>query len=111
MVPDMPDYGFYRDVYLGSAIPESAYTGMIARAGSWLRQLENSCRVVSYGEESRKLALCAAAETLYFHGSKQGIAQTSVGGVTVRYEQGGVPLQRLLLQAVGGFLEVYRGVS
>ena len=108
---NMPDYGFYRDVYMGTTIPESVYGGMIARVGSWLRQLENSCRVVAYGEESRKLALCAAAETMYLHGGKQGVAQSSVGGVSVRYEQGGVPLQRLLLQAVCGYLEVYRGVG
>lgn len=108
---NMPDYGFYRDVFLGTAIPQTAFPGLVARAAGWLRQLENSCRVVAYGEESRKLALCAAAETLYFHGGKQGVAQTSVGGVTVRYEQGGVPLQRLLLDAVSGYLEVYRGVG
>ncbi len=107
----MPDYGFYTDVYMGAAISQTAFPGLIARAGGWLRQLEGSCRVVSYGSDSRKLALCAAAETLYFHGGKQGIAQTSVGGVTVRYEQGGVPLQRLLLDAISGYLEVYRGAS
>ena len=108
---NMPDYIFYREIFLGTAIPESAYAGMLARAAGWLRQLEGSCRVTAYGEESRKFALCAAAETLYFHGGKQGIAQTSVGGVTVRYEQGGIPLQRLLLDAVSGYLEVYRGVG
>ena len=107
----MPDYGFYQDIYRGSAIAPTAFPGLAARAGSWLRQLENSCRVVSYGEESRKMAICAAAEVLHFHGGKRGVAQTSIGGVTVRYEQGGVPLQRLMLDAVGGFLEVYRGVG
>ena len=107
---NMPDYGFYRDVFRGTAIPQTAFPGLVTRAGGWLRQLENNCRVVAYGEESRKLALCAAAETLYFHGGKLGVAQTSVGGVTVRYEQGGVPLQRLLLDAVSGYLEIYRGV-
>lgn len=96
---------------MGAAIPQTAFSGLVTRADGWLRQLENSCRVVSYGTDSRKLALCAAAEVLYFHGGKQGIAQTSVGSVTVCYEQGGVPLQRLLLDGVSGYLEVYRGVS
>lgn len=107
----MPDYGFYREVYQGTAIPETAFGGMVTRAGGWLRQLEGSCRVVAYGEESRKMALCAAAETLYFHGGKQGVVQSAVGGVSVRYEQGGVPLQRLLFQSVCGYLDVYRGVG
>ena len=108
---NMPDYGFYRDVYRGTAISQTAFAGLIARAEGWLRQLEDSCRVEQYGLESRKMAVCAAAEVLYHHGGKRGVAETSVGGVTVRYEQGGVPLQRLMLDAVSGYLDVYRGVG
>ena len=107
----MPDYSYYRDVFMGSAMGQPVFDRLIRRAESWLRQLEGCCRVVSYGDESRKLALCAAAETLYFHGGKQGVRHSSVGGVSVEYDQGGVPLQRLLLEAVSGYLEVYRGVG
>ena len=107
----MPDYRYYKDVFQGTVIPQSAFPGLIARVEGWIRRLERNCRVEPYGEDSWKMALCALAETLYFHGGKEGVAQTSVGGVSVRYAQGGVPLQRLLLEAAAGYLEVYRGVS
>jgi hypothetical protein len=107
----MPDYGFYRDVYLGTSVPQGAFDRYCARASQWLQQLERYCRVVSYGEDSRKMALCAAADVLYVHGRRQGISQTSIGGVSVHYRSDGASLQQRLLQAVCGYLEVYRGVS
>ena len=107
----MIDYGFYKDAYLGASIPENAFPRLMMRAKTWLENLEHTCRVVSYGEESRKLALCALAEVFYAYGGRQGISQTSVGGVTVHYEPDQAPLQRRLLQSVAGYLEVYRGVG
>ena len=107
----MISYGFYKDAYLGASIPEAAFPGLMMRAQAWLENLERVCRVVSYGEESQNMALCALAEVFYAYGGRQGISQTSVGGVTVRYEQDQAPLQRRLLQSVAGYLEVYRGVG
>lgn len=107
----MPDYGFYKDVYLGTSVPQNAFAELLARATQWLGQLERCCRVEPYGTDSRKMALCAAAETLYTYRQRLGIAQTSVGGVSVSYEKNADSVQRQLLRAVSGYLEIYRGVG
>ena len=108
---NMPDYGFYTDVYAGTVIKQAAFSEMIHRAAQWLESLERCCRVVAYGPQSRQMALCAAAEEIYRYRSTERIAQSTVGGISVRYEKSDVPLQRLLLQSVAGYLEVYRGVG
>jgi len=110
-VHKMPDYGFYTDVYTGSTIPQAVFGEMLRRAADWLEGLERCCRVESYGPESRKMALCAAAEELYRHRVRASVEQSTVGGISVRYEKSDAPLQRRLLQSVAGYLEVYRGVG
>ena len=108
---NMPNYGFYTDVYAGTSINQAAFSELIRRAAQWLEGLERCCRVVPYGPESRKMALCAVAETLYSWRKRAFVEQSTVGNVSVRYEKSQVPLQRLLLQSVAGYLEVYRGVG
>lgn len=108
---NMPDYGFYTDVYAGSVLAEDAFRELIRRAADWLEGLERCYRVESYGPDSRKMALCALAETLHSWRKRAFLEQTAVGNVSVRYEKSNVPLQRLLLQSVAGYLEVYRGVG
>ena len=107
----MPDYDFYQQAFAGSVIPEGAFRENIARAEQWLVWLEGCCTVVAYGPESRKMALCALAETYYRHRRRQFCRQTQVGSVSVQYEKDTVPLQRQLLESARGYLEVYRGVG
>jgi len=107
----MPDYDFYRNIYAGSVIPEGAFREQLLRAESWLNWLEGCCTVVSYGPESRKMALCALAETMYSYRRQRFCQQVQAGSLSVRYDRGKEPLQRLLLQSLGGYLEVYRGVG
>jgi len=109
-VHKMPDFAFYTDVYRGSDISAAAFPRLIQRARDWLEGLEYICRVVPYGPQSRKMALCAAAEVLQRQ-RNAGYSRTSIGGVSVTYEKNPVPLQRQLVQAVSGYLEIYRGVS
>lgn len=107
----MIDYDFYVNSYLGSTIPEKAFSGMAARAADALAQLRRKYRVISQDEVSVKMALCAMAETLYSHRNrKQGVASATVGGVSVRYENGGLE-QRQLLQQARVYLDIYRGAS
>lgn len=106
----MVTYDFYRDVYLGSALSEEAFPQAAARAEAWMRKLERSCQVTPVGEDSRELAVCAVAETLARFGRHQNVAQTTVGGVSVRYESDR-KLQRQLLQNAAVFLDIRRGVS
>lgn len=107
----MPDYGFYTDVYAGTQLSQGAFPEMIRRAADWLEGLERYCRVVPYGQDSRRMALCAAAEVFHSWRKRAFVEQTTVGSVSVRYEKDGAPLQRQLLDAVKGYLELYRGVG
>lgn len=108
---NMPDYTFYKEGYEGSTISEGEFPPLCAAAVRWLQKLERCCRVTPYGDESRKMAICAIAETLALWERKHQYLETSVGGVRVRYQQSDLPLQRQLLQNASGYLEIYRGVS
>ncbi len=106
----MVSYDFYRDVYLGSALSEAAFPRAAARAQAWLEKLERTCCVEPVGQDSRELAICAVAEAMERTERQQNVAQTSVGGVSVRYENG-KSAQRQLLQSAGVFLDIRRGVT
>lgn len=107
----MVDYEFYVNCYLGSAIPEKSFPGMAAQAAAVLERLEGCCRV-SGGEEARKLAVCAMAESLYSHARRAGgLTSASVGSVSVRYEDTGTNLNRELYQKASIYLDIYRGVG
>ena len=107
----MPDYTFYQTEYQGSMLPEAEFSALRVPADRWLQKLERSCRVNPYGPDSRKMAVCAIAETLGNWERKHQYLETSIGGVRVRYQQSDLPLQRQLLQNASGYLEIYRGVS
>lgn len=100
----MVDYEFYVNDYLGSAIPEKAFSGVAAQARQWLQYLKNNYRVVSSGTGAEKLAMCAMAESLWhrqsgnmlFPGSKTGEKQT---------------LGRELYEKASIYLDIYRGVT
>jgi hypothetical protein len=106
----MVSYDFYQNTYLGSALSETAFPAAAARAEEWLCQLERSCCVAPHGADSRAMAVCAVAEALAAFRKTERIAQTSIGGVSVRYEHSG-QLQRALLQTAGIYLDIYRGVG
>ena len=107
----MPDYEFYRSDYEGQMLGEAEFSAFRAAAARWLQKLERCCRVTPYGPDSRKMAICAVAETLAVWERRNGYLETSVGGVRVRYQQNDVPLQRQLLQNASGYLEIYRGIA
>ena len=64
-----------------------------------------------FRSESRKMAVCAIAETLAAWERKNSFLEESVGSVRVRYQKNDLPLQRQLLQNVSGYVDIYRGVS
>ena len=111
----MADFAFYTDVYMGCAIPEKAFPGMALRAEEVLRRFQRIYRVTVPGEDSRKLALCAMAESLYAHGKRAGgMTAASVGEVSVRYEGGESAektLQRELYEKASIYLDITRGVE
>ncbi len=107
----MVTYDFYKNIYLGSQISETAFPGLLARAEEWLSQLERTCRTEPYGENSRDMALCAVAEMLEESLSHRQISQMSVGEVSVRYaDDADASFQKKLRQRVACFLRIKRGV-
>ena len=111
----MVDYDFYVNTYLGSTIPEKAFPGMAARAGAALERFQRIYAVVQNGEDSRNMALCAMAESIYANQRRSsGVTSASVGNVAVRYEHSestDKALWRELYQKAGIYLDIYRGVS
>ena len=107
----MPDHAFYRDVYEGSLLSEPRFREYALRGKEWVEKLERCCRVTPYGADSRKMAICAVAETLVAWERKHSFLEESVGSVRVRYQKNDLPLQRQLLQNVSGYMEIYRGVG
>jgi hypothetical protein len=111
----MVDYDFYVNSYLGSAIPETAFSGMVARAQQALNRFKRIYQVVPCGDTSEKMALCAMAETAYSGTSrKDGVLSATVGGVSVRYEsslEGQRALDRAMFRQARVYLDFYRGVA
>ncbi len=105
----MADYDFYVGSYLGTLIPEGSFPKMIARAQAELDSIRRYCQVTGTGETSENMALCAMAEVLYEAARRQGVRSTSVGGVSVTYDDG--RLDKALYRAAEVYLEIGRGVG
>ena len=99
----MVDYEFYVNDYLGSAIPEKAFSGVAAQAQHWLQKFEFLYRVEASGVEAKKMALCAMAESLWARRSERISAN--------RHSAGKLPIGRELYQQASIYLDIYRGVT
>lgn len=102
----MPDFTFYREVYLGAAIGENAFPRLAQRAAEYLQRLERLYRVEG-GEQARAMAICAMAECL-LNPRKPGIRAATVGSVSVQYGEGSLDAD--LYRTAGIYLDIYRGV-
>ena len=107
----MVTYDFYKNIYLGSALSETAFGEAAARAQDWIAKLERTCQVAPYGPDSRAMAVCAVAETMEVFGRRPFVSQASVGGVSVRYETDPRLLERQLYRNAGVYLDIRRGVE
>ena len=99
----MVDYEFYVNDYLGSAIPEKAFSGVAAQARQWLQYL-NNYRVASSGGEAEKMAVCAMAEALWHRQSGQMVFPGSKSSERQS-------LGRELYEKASIYLDIYRGVK
>ncbi len=107
----MVSYEFYRDAYLGTALGEKEFPPLAARAEETLSRFARIYTVDCPGADSRAMAVCAMAETLKQWSSRQGITSTTVGGVSVHYENGDSrALETALYRRAGVYLDIYRGV-
>lgn len=111
----MADYAFYRDIYLGAAIPEKAFTGMASRAREALNRFQRIYRVEVSGEASLKMAICAMAESLYAASKRRGgVTAAAIGEASVHYESGESAdrqLRRELYEKASIYLDISRGVG
>lgn len=106
----MVDYEYYVNRYLGSAIPENAFSGVAAQAQRYLDRLKQVYRVESSGAESENFAVCAMAECLW-HNRNRGVRSANVGGVAVHYDTDRSTVKRELYESAAIYLDIYRGVE
>lgn len=108
----MVDYTFYVNTYLGSAIPEDSFPGIIQQAQRSLDRFKRLYQV-SGSREAEKLALCAMAEELYAWLLRPaGVVSAGVGKVSIRYVQDQKRcLERQLYAQALLYLDIYRGVN
>lgn len=106
----MVDYEFYVNCYLGSAIPERAFSGMAAQAEQVLSRLKQTYRVESSGQEAESMAVCAIADSLW-QNRNRGLSTANIGSVSVRYETDSGALRRELYDKARIYLDIYRGVE
>ena len=107
----MADFDFYRNQYLGEAIPEKAFPSLAERAKA---QLDTFCRqftVTKADEVGRNMAICAMAEVLREHDRLCRHTAASVGSVRIQYSVPREPLERRLYRAAAIYLDFYRGVG
>ena len=88
----MPDYTFYREIYLGEDIPETQFPRFIRYARTELNRMRDT-----YAVEPRRgmdpdnavaMALCAIADALYEFAQEdeaRGLASLRVGSVSESY--------------------------
>lgn len=106
----MVKYEFYVNQYLGSAIPEKAFSGVAAQAEQVLSKFKYAYRVESSGQEAESMAICAMAESLWQNRNK-GLSAATIGSVSVRYETQRNALRRELFDKACIYLDIYRGVG
>lgn len=106
----MANYEFYVNYYVGSAIPEKAFSGVAAQAQRYLDKLKRVCRVKSSGQEAENMAVCAMAETLWDR-RNETMASANVGSVSLHYATGKTSLNLELYQKASIYLDIYRGVG
>lgn len=105
----MTGYSFYTDVYMGSELSEKEFADRARLAEA---VLDKFCRVYGAncpGPDSRDMAICAMAETVSRYYRSAGVSSASVGGVSVRYENGG-SLTRQLYEQAQIYMDFRRGV-
>lgn len=64
----MPDYWFYREVYLGEEIPEADFDDAIQRAKEKIQEWERLYGTIKLRpgiDNALKCAICAVAEAIY----------------------------------------------
>lgn len=116
----MPDYQFYIQDYLGSAISAEDFPRLIKRAGEVLARYKRIYTVTEPESGAEKMAMCAMADALsgfeaIQNGEAGAVQSASIGSVSVSY---GTPAAvdispkgqaRELYRCASLYLDIYRG--
>lgn len=104
----MVSFEFYVNEYHGGTVPESDWVRMEARAQL---QMEKWKRSMSFSGEDRQvnLAICALADGLWEADSMGMLRSASIGSVSVEYRVKNP--EKMLLERISSFVDVYRGVG
>ena len=119
----MADYGFYRNDYMGDAIPEADFPRLIKRAGEQLALYRRIYTVdAKQGGAEEDMALCAMAEALYnaeIVANGEALQSASIGSVSTSYGSEAAKavdvtpagVERALFHAARLYIDIYTGVS
>lgn len=116
----MPDYSFYVQAYLGSAITETDFPRLSKRAGEVLKRYKRIYTVTEPETGAEKMAICAMADALnYFETVQNGeggaVSGASIGSVSVSYgNENAVDVSpqgqsRELYRCASLYLDIFRG--
>lgn len=116
----MPDYRFYIQDYLGSAISEDDFPRLYKRAGEVLARYKRIYTVTEPEPGAEKMAVCAMADALsgfeaVQNGENGAVHSASIGSVSVSYgSPAAVDISpkgqaRELYRCAGLYLDIYRG--
>ncbi|HCI63579.1 MAG TPA: hypothetical protein DFH97_00745 [Clostridiales bacterium] len=116
----MPDYQFYIQDYLGSAISEEDFPRLCKRAGEVLARYKRIYTVTEPESGAEKMAVCAMTDALsgfeaIQNGEAGAIQSAAIGSVSVNYGTStAVDISpkgqaRELYRCASLYLDIYRG--
>lgn len=101
----MVSYEFYVNQFHGTAISETEWPGLSARAEEVLARYKRYYRVTGDGED---MAVCAMAEA--FQGFGQGLKAAQIGSVSVTFGDNTPRAREQVLYSLASrYLDIYRG--
>ena len=103
----MVTYDFYENIYMGSQLSQTAFEKTVARAEDYISAMERTYEVITFGPDSRAMAVCAVAEQMDKQGPEAGVSAASVGKVSIHYRE---HREKALYRSACMYLDVRRGV-
>lgn len=94
------DYGYYKEVYLGTALDREDFTRLALRASEYIDRYTRGRAAAAVGTEQVKKACCALAEKSALIEQAEALARASLA------QSGGTPLES---ETVGAYSVSYRG--
>lgn len=104
----MVSYEFYINEYHGASLTEAEWPVMEARAQLQMEKWQRSIRFEG-DERAFAMAICATAESMGEMDAGGCLRSASIGSVSVEYRVYG--REKAMLNRVGTYLDVYRGVG